>query len=473
VSKTNAWDYGLSVSADGRGLVGHAGAVHLRVVADRTGLTGALSKALAKPFDQRIDRGVVLIETAMAIALGATAISDMSMFEHTRAVFGPPVSDSTAWRALKEVDPLAADRIERARARTRRHVWKLLAARPGGFPDVVIAGKATGSWTVLDIDASLVDAESVKDQAAPTWKKGYGFHPFLVTCDNTEELLLVRLRPGNAGSNTAEDHISVLRDAVRQIPAAHRRKILIRIDGAGASHQVTAWIASGDGHPSFTWEYSTGFTMNETYQLAIAALGEAVWEATVEVENGKVRPNGQVAELTGLLDLTAWPGMRLLVRREHPSAKHTRALTAFEQARGYRYQLIATNTPHRPGRGHGIQWLEARHRGHVHVETKGVEQAKDSGLRRMPSKYYPINQAWCQAVEIATDLRRWLQLLALHDHDDLVSCEPGTLRFRFLAIPARLVTHARTRILRIPPDWPWAEAITIAWTRLQALPTPT
>jgi Transposase DDE domain group 1 len=471
VSHSIGWSCNLSVAPDGRGLVGHGGAAHLRALADRTGLTGALSKALGKPFDQRLDRGVVLVETAMMIALGGRAISDIRLFEHTRALFGPPVSDSTVWRALNEIDPVIADRVERARATIRRHVWKLLAARPEGFPDVMIAGKAMAGWCVLDIDASLVDAASAKESAAATWKKGFGFHPFLVTCDNTAELLVVRLRPGNAGSNTASDHISVLREAVRQLPAVRRRRVLVRIDGAGASHAVTAWIATGDGHPSFIWEYSTGFTMTGDHEHAITLLPRDVWDATVEVCGGQVRANGQVAELAGLLDLTAWPGMRLLVRRERPCARHSRALTAFEKARGYRYQLIATNTPDRPGRG--AQWLEARHRGHVHVETRGVEQAKDSGLRRMPSKHYPINQAWCQAIEIATDLRRWLQLLALHDQPDLVACEPGTLRFRFLSVPARLVHHARRKVLRIPPDWPWAQAITLAWNRLQALPTPT
>jgi hypothetical protein len=471
VSHSIGWSRGLSVAPDGKGLVGHAGAAHLRALADRTGLTSALSAALRRPFDLRLDRGVVFVETAMAIVLGATSISDIRVFEHTRALFGPPVSDSTVWRALSEIDAPTAERIERTRAKTRRHVWKLLAARPEGFPEVVIASRAMTGWSVLDIDASLVDCASDKDSAAVTWKKGYGFHPILVTCDNTGELLLLRLRPGNAGSNTATDHISVLRDAVRQLPAAHRRRILIRIDGAGASHAVTEWITTADGHPSFTWEYSTGFTMNDTHELAVATLGENTWEATLEVDGGKIRPNGDVAELTGLLDLTSWPGMRILVRREHPCAKHSRALTVFEQTRGYRYQLIATNTPDRPGRG--IQWLEARHRGHVHVETKGVEQAKDTGLRRMPSKRYPINQAWCQAIEIATDLRRWLQLLALHDQDELTDAEPGTLRFRFLAVPARLVTHARRKILRIPPHWPWATALTQAWDRIHALPIPT
>lgn len=471
MSKGIGWDRGLKVAADGRGLVGHGGAVHLRALADRTGLTSALSMALGRAFDRRLDRGVVFVEIAMMIALGGSSLSDIRIFEHTRAVLGPPISDSTVWRALDEINAIAADRVERARAKTRRHVWRLLATRPQGFPQVTVAGKAMTGRTVLDIDASLVAAESDRDLAAATWKKGWGFHPILVTCENTGELLMVWLRPGDAGSNTATDHISVLRATVRQIPADRRRRILIRIDGAGASHAVTDWITTGDGHPSFTWEYSTGFTMNDTHEHALAQLTESAWEASVQVDGGKIRPNGDVAELTGLLDLTSWPGMRLLVRREHPCAKHSRALTAFEQERGYRYQLIATFAPDRPGRR--IQWLEARHRGHVRVETKGVEAAKDTGLRRMPSKKYPINQAWCQAIETATDLRRWLQLLALHDQDDLADAEPGTLRFRFLAVPARLVTHARRKILRIPPDWPWATAITQAWDRIHALPAPT
>lgn len=207
-------------------------------------------------------------------------------------------------------------------------MWELLADRPQGFPEVLIASKAMGGWIVLDIDASLVDAESGKEAAAVTWKKGYGFHPLLVTCDNTDEMPVLRLRPGNAGSDTATDHISVLRDAVRQIPADRRRRILIRIDGAGASHAVTDWITSGDGHPSFIWEYSTGFALGPDHEKAIARLGENAWESTLEVDGGKIRPNGEVAALTGLLDMATWPGMRILARREHPCAKHSRALTA-------------------------------------------------------------------------------------------------------------------------------------------------
>ena len=90
------------------------------------------------------------------------------------------------------------------------------------------------------MDATLVTAHSDKQGAAPTWKMGYGFHPLAGWCRNTRECLDMLLRPGNAGSNTFTDHLEVLAAAIRQVPARFRRKILVRIDGAGASHDLVS-----------------------------------------------------------------------------------------------------------------------------------------------------------------------------------------------------------------------------------------
>ena len=68
------------------------------------------------------------------------------------------------------------DRIARARARARAHVWTLIEQAPAGFPWLAIAGKTLTGWLVIDMDATLVTARSDKERAAPTWKKGYGFH---------------------------------------------------------------------------------------------------------------------------------------------------------------------------------------------------------------------------------------------------------------------------------------------------------
>jgi hypothetical protein len=99
---------------------------------------------------------------------------------------------------------------------------------------------------VLDVDSTIVIAHSDKDGAAPTYKHTFGFHPILVTCDNTGELLAIRLRPGNAGANTAADHLHILGEALTQVPAAHRRRLLVRGD-SGRRHRRGTGLAGRPG----------------------------------------------------------------------------------------------------------------------------------------------------------------------------------------------------------------------------------
>jgi hypothetical protein len=242
----NGWDHALKVTAGGTGLVGHAGAVLLRKAADQAGLTAQLSGALRKKGSSpALDRGTVLASLATAIALGATSMSDIALLAHLAPVLGDAPSAPTVRRALDLAGTTAAlDRIARARAKARAHVWDLIQGTPNGFPWLKIAGKTLTSWLVIDMDATLVTAGSDKEGAAPTWKKGYGFHPLGAWLANTRECLAVQLRPGNAGSNTFTDHRDVLAAAVRQVPARFRRKVLVRVDGAGASHDLIAHLLS-------------------------------------------------------------------------------------------------------------------------------------------------------------------------------------------------------------------------------------
>src|SRR5215472_15159249 len=176
------WDHGLKVTGEGEGLVGHAGAVLLRKLADQAGLTGALGSALARAEKfPLIDRGIALVSMAVAIALGATSMDDITLLAHQEPVFGPAPSDTTVRRTLELADPATLDKIARARAAIRAHVWSLIGARPAGFPWLAIAGKVLAGWLVIDLDATLITAHSDKEGAAPTWKKGFGFHP--VRCE--------------------------------------------------------------------------------------------------------------------------------------------------------------------------------------------------------------------------------------------------------------------------------------------------
>jgi Transposase DDE domain group 1 len=458
--QSTAWSKDLRVTADGTGVVSHVGAALLRMLADRTGLTETMSGALARRgWWPQHDRGRVLVDLAVMIADGGEAICDIDVLRHQSEVFGPVASPATCWRALDEIGPAQLRRIGKARAKVRARVWTLM----GAVPAARAAGRDIGAGVVvLDVDSTILLAHSDKEGAAATYKHTYGFHPILVTCDNTGELLAINLRPGNAGANTAADHLDVLGEAIGQIPAAHRRHLLIRGDSAASTHAVLDWLHAQGQRRGRVVEYSLGGSIGEPERAAITALPGSAWSPAINADGG-VRDGADVAELTGLLALAGWPaGMRVIVRRErpHPGAQ----LSLFEEADGWRYTAFITNTP-----VGALQWLEARHRAHARVEDR-IRCAKDTGLRRLPSREFAINAAWCVAAAIAADLIAWLQILALHG--DLATAEPKRLRYRVLHTAARLTRGQRRRRLRIHSRWPWADQITTAFTRIAAIPAP-
>lgn len=475
MSKSIAWDERLSVATGDRNLVGHAGAVLLRRCADRTGLTGALNKIMPRGKGPGWwDRGTVLVSLAVSIVLGATSVSDINLLAHQVGVFGDPPSDCTVRRTLDGLDTAALRRVAKARARVRRHVWDLLGKRPGGFPWLLVAGKLLTGWVVIDLDATLITAHSDKQGAAATFKKGFGFHPLGGWCANTAESLAMLLRPGNAGSNTVSDHIRVLAEAFAQIPVRYRRKILVRVDGAGATHELLGHL-----HQMNTlWRtvrFTVGWTITDTDEAAIAALPAGVWTASLD-QDGQVSTAAGVAELTGL-DARAqtWtPGLRLIARRTRPSRRHKAKLTALERKTGWRYAIVATNINRMwgvPG-SHHPQWIDALHRSHATVEDR-VRTNKAMGLRHLPSKSWRVNRGWVLAANIAADIDAWTRLLGLHDQPDLAHAEPETLRYRLWHLPGKLTTHARRHWLTISHTWPWADAFTRCWQRLGMLPATT
>lgn len=459
------------MAADGKGLIGHAGAVLLRKLADRTGLTTALATVLPTGTGAGWrDRATVVVQLAVTIALGSVNLSDAEQVQaHHQGLFGPAVSDSTTRRTLAAMDEEVVAKIGRVRARVRRHVWSLLHLRPGGFPWLTVAGKHLHRWIVIDMDATIITAASKKQGATATWKKSYGFHPLAAWCANTGECLAMLLRPGNAGSNTVADHLRVLREALAQLPGTSTAKILVRVDGAGATHGLHQHLRDLNTMRR-TVRFTTGWTLTSEDEKAIARLPEDAWETSIN-QDGSVQEGYFVAELTGLNRREGWiKGMRLIVRRVRPSGRHTRDLTAFEQATGWKYSIIATNISKmtRIAGSHQIQWLDALHRHHAVVEDR-VRTNKAMGLHNLPSKSWTVNTAWMLTCNLAADLDAWLRLLALNDEPDLADAEPDTMRFRLYHLPARLSRHARCRWLRIEATWPWAGAFTTAWTRLTSL----
>jgi len=283
---------------------------------------------------------------AVMLADGGTTISDLAVLRNQPELFGPVASTATAWRVLDQVDGTLLDGLRSARAAARERVW-LQAADTGRLPLETTAGGRVWSGIRVQLDATLVTAHSEKESAAATFKGGYGYHPLTAWCDNTGEALATLLRPVNAGSNTAADHITVTDRALAQIPDAHRHgtPILVCADGAGATKPWLAHLRRIREVQGLDLRFSVGFTMTAAVQAAILALPKAAWTAAIEAD-GELRDGADVAELTGSLgDLTAagWPaGMRVIVRWERP---HPGAQLTFSDADGWRFQTSSPPIP--------------------------------------------------------------------------------------------------------------------------------
>lgn len=430
-------------------------------------MTDALARVLPQGGPGWRDRAALLVQLAVAITLGATNLLEAEQLQlHHRPLFGAPASDSTAHRALAALDEPALARIAKARRTVRRHVWSRLHLRPGGFPWLTVAGRRLTGWIVIDLDATIITAASKKQRAAVTFKKTWGFHPLAAWCANTSESLAMELRPGNAGANTVEDHLRVLETALEQIPGSSHAKILVRVDGVGATHVLLDHLESLNTTRR-TVRYTVGWKMPTPTRRRLTSS-----------RNGPGRPRcSRTASSRGLLrgrtDRPECPrGMRLIVRRVRPSGRQIANLTAFEKKTGWRYSITATNIRHMWGiaSSHQPQFLDALHRDHAEVEDR-VRTNKALGLHNLPSKSWEINRGWMLACNLAADLDAWVRLLALHDIHDLADAEPDTMRFLLYHLPARFAKHARRRLLRIDASWPWAQAFTTAWQRLTDLPT--
>jgi len=421
-----------------------------------TGLGRCLSAALEQWRAPRAvhDPGKIVADLAAALALGGDCLADIAVLRGQPDLAGLVASDPVVSRLVRSLaadGPRALQAIRAARASARERAWALAGgAAPGGG----------GGLVVVDLDATIVIAHSEKEQAAPTWKKTFGHHPMTAWADHGEtgngEPLAIVLRPGNAGSNTAADHIEAARLAIAQLPRQLRRRVLVRADSGGGTHEFLTWLTAR----SRRLHYSVGMTITEAIQDAIGKVPAKAWTPAYD-GGGEVRRGAWVADITGLLDLDAWPaGMRVIVRKERP---HPGAQLRFTDIDGHRFTCFATDAK----RGQ-LADLELRHRRRARCEDR-IRGAKDTGLRNLPLKGFAQNQLWCEIVALACELLAWTQMLALTGKAR--RWEPRRLRLRLLAIAGRLVRGSRRLRLRLARNWPWAADITAAITQLQALPS--
>jgi hypothetical protein len=433
----------VEVTSDGAGLVSHAGAALVAQVADKVGLTSALSSRLAGIKQRRRghDPGRVIRDLAVMLVDGGECVSDLGAVREQAALFGAVASDSTAFRMVDRIasTPGLLDAVRAAHAKARVRFWEL-----HGAPERL----------TLDVDATLITAHSEKEKAAGNYKGGYGFHPLQVYLDETREALGGLLRPGNAGSNTAEDHKTVIDRALAQIPAEYVEgvEILIRADSAGATHGLVDYCRDGG------MRFSVGYELTVPVRTAVLEIPKDAWVLALD-QDGSERENGEVAEITDRVDLSAWgETSRLIVRRERP---HPGAQLSFTDHDGYRFQAILTDQTDEE-----IAILECRHRQHAHVEDR-IRDDKDTGLAKFPFKDFALNEVWLQIVMLAHDLLVWTQALVLDG--ELAKAEPKRVRYRLLHVAGRLAFSGRRAKLHLQNTWPWAAELLAAFEKLKTL----
>lgn len=388
------------------------------------------------------DPGRVLRDLAVMLAGGGEALTDIGALREQAALFGAVASDSTAYRALEQIAerPELLDGLRTAHKDARERAWGL-----GVGPERV----------TIDLDATLIGSHSEKEGAAGNFKGGFGFHPMLAYLDETSEAAAAMLRPGNAGANTAADQIAVAEAALEQIPAERAAEVdvLLRVDSAGAVHELLDWAKEGD------IRFSVGFDLSEPVREAIARIPDQRWAAAQD-QDGSVRPNGEVCEATDLIDLSGWPqGSRLLVRRERP---HPGAQLSFTDSDGHRFQAILTDLIDTD-----VAALECRHRARARAEDQ-IADDKDTGLARLPFRTFAMNAVWLELVLLAHDLLAWAKALLLSG--ELARSRPKRLRHRLLHVAARLAFSGRRARLRLQASWPWARDLVAAFERLRSLP---
>ena len=431
----------VEVTADGEGLVSRAGVALLVELADRVGLTGALSGGLAGTRERRSahDPGRVVRDLAVMLADGGDCVTDMDAYRGQQRLFGARASETTTHRVIKSIDEQLLGQIRAARAAARTRAWDA-----GARPETL----------TLDIDATILTAHSEKERAAGSWKRTFGFHPLECYLDETGEPLAAVLRPGNAGSNTAADHSRVLELALAQLPEQDLdREMLVRTDIGGCTHAFIADVRAAN------IRFSVGYEVDERVREAALKVKESAWIEAIE-PGGEPRDGAWVAELTEHLDLSAWgEGTRLICRRErpHPGAQ----FTIFDE-HGYRYTCFLTDQDDRD-----IAALELRHRGRARVEDR-IRCGKDTGMRNLPHHAFEHNQTWLELSLIAQELLCWMRLLCLDGV--LALAEPKKLRHRLLHTAGRVARSGRRTRLRLQSDWPWAEALLAAFTKLRSIP---
>ena len=407
----------------------------------------------------------ILGSLALMLAGGGEQVTDVDQVRAAPALFGPVASDATISRFMARVkdQPEAFAYGFATMQRTlRSKVWAAAGKRSP-------ARRATAADPlIIDIDASLVHVHSEKENAAPTYKGGYGFSPLIAMVDygdgnGTGEVLAILMRPGNRGANSARDHIEVLSQALAQLPdefynpdgTLTGEKILVRTDGAGASREFLHHLHS------LGLQFSTSFALPVANERLIGWISEKkYWEPATD-QHGKPRHNAWVIDASKVIPLKDYPpGTRLHLRAEplHPGAK-----ASLFDTEGNRVTAFLTNAPR-----YNVAFLDARHRARGRCENR-IKTLKSTGLGKFPYHSYSANIAWAHLAMFAMNLISWLQLTVLPGGHEAGCWDVKRWRYRLFSMAGKIVNGGRQTKLLVSDKAPEAALLLELHERIKHL----
>ncbi|MFK4299900.1 hypothetical protein ABH924_005090 [Arthrobacter sp. GAS37] len=447
-----------AVGFTGQSLVSHAGTTVLTEFLDALGFGRLCEDRLGQfvPSGARHRPGRLIGSLAVMLAAGGEHSSDLDMLRTSPGLFGALPSNATLSRFFERTvanRELFGYGFETLTRELRTRVWDAAGARNPAL-------RATAADPlIIDLDATLVTSHSDKENASGTYKGGYGFAPFTASIDygtfhGTGEVLANLLRPGNAGANSADDHIRVFDTAVSQLPEAFfpegrldGQRILVRTDSAGASRKFLHYL------------HSRGVQFSVSYPVPAAKAhmidwinDKQYWQPALD-QDGTERTDAWVINATEVIALKDYPpGTNIYLRAEplHPGAAPT-----LLDLDGHRVTAFLTNAP----RWHG-PFLDARHRARGRCENR-IKTLKNTGLGKLPFYDFAANQAWANIAALASNLVAWLQLTALPDGHQAKTWDIKRWRYRLFATAGKIITRARRTQLLLPETAP--ERALITW----------
>jgi hypothetical protein len=429
----------LDTAFDDDRLVADAGLLLPATLAAHLGLKGLVDEHLdlgARP--GRANPGDKLLTLVLSALAGGDCIDDANALRAggTERILGFSVKAASTlgtflrsfrWGHVRQLDAVTRHLLARA--------WAA-GAGPGSAP------------FTIDLDSTICETYGLAKEGGTRFSHTgvRGYHPLLAVAAGTGDVLMARLRGGNANSGRSAGHF--LRETIGRVRAAGATgQLTVRTDSGFYAHAVVAVCRRLDVRFSIT------IRQHRSVRRLIEAIPADTWTPIPYWIDG----GADVAETTYTpfaSEKDAKP-VRLIVRRVRPTPGSQLALLTL-----YDFHAFITD------RDGEMLELEADHRRHAEIENAIRDLKYGVALNHLPSGKFAANGAWLAVQVIAHNLARWTARLGLGE--GIVTTK--TLRRRLFGLAGRLTRSARRVTLHLPERWPWAVGWAAALTRLRAIP---